>query len=724
MKKILLIALAGFFSVLSGAPERNYKDSELGMISRLTAYILRANHYRPQEMNTVFSHKFFNEYLDTLDPQRIYFTQQDVKQFVRYKVNLGISLFQGNTEFAFALYERYRQRLAEFIEFAEKMCAEKQDFTADEYWEIKRDKSPRPVDEKAQKELWRLRVKNDLLYYHLLDRAMAEDKNIKKDKKQEAAEAAWKWAGTTPEKCLLKRLRDISNEVMKKDRIDILGIYLNALAQVFGPHSNYYAPKLSEDFDIQMSLSLTGIGATLSSDDGFIKVVEIVPGGPASRDGRLRIEDRIAIAVQSNLETTNLIDLPVSQAVRYIRGPKDSKVGLGILTDKRGVNPVPVNKLADILEFASHMTGLPDISGSFPEWRGNIYFRPYLLTRSKVELTDSGAKGSIREVKDKNGKVKKIGVLELPSFYHDFSALRRGDAKAKRCSVDVDNILADFRKNKVDAVLMDLRLNGGGSLSEAIDMTGLFTHNGPVVQVRTADNAIEVERSRNKKISYTGPLVILTSKMSASASEIFTAALQDSSRALVLGDSRTFGKGTILKVEDLAPHFRWLAAKIPGGTVSFEMAMFFRINGESVQQLGITPDIQLPSFTEELKIGEMFLDHHLPWDKIRPLTGRLYDTDLKRKAKLLKEISDKRIAASSDYQLLNKRIANYRAHKNRTHISLNEAKRWAEYRHEKDLDDEAERLISGDSEVRKKAKHNDPVLTEAIHIAADYSTLE
>ena len=177
-------------------------------------------------------------------------------------------------------------------------------------------------------------------------------------------------------------------------------------------------------------------------------------------------------------------------------------------------------------------------------------------------------------------------------------------------------------------------------------------------------------------------------------------------------------------MEDLAPHFRWLARKIPAGTASFEMAMFFRINGESVQQLGITPDIQLPSFTEELKIGEMFLDHHLPWDKIRPLRYRCYDTDLKRKAKLLKEISDKRIAVSQDYQLLNKRIANYRAHKNRTHISLNEAKRWAEYRHEKDLDDEAERLLSGDSEVRKKAKQNDPVLTEAIHIAADYSSLE
>ena len=721
---LLLTMLCCLNLTLSAAPERSYKNSELSLITRLTAWILHRNHYRPQALNVDFSRKLFAEYFDILDPQRIYFTQEDVKKFEMYKNILGTSLLRGNTDFAFGLYALYRQRLAEFIKFAENECEKKINFNLDEYWNIKRDKAPRPATASEQQELWRLRIKSDLLYYRLTDRAMAEDKNIQKNKKQEAEAAAWKWTGATPEKCLLKRLRDISNEIMKKDRIDILGIYLNSVAQVFGPHSSYYAPKLSEDFDIQMSLSLTGIGATLSSDAGFIKVVDLVPGGPAARDGRLKVEDRIAVAVQENLEATNLIDMPVSKAVRFIRGPEKSRLGLGILTDKRGANPISLNSCVTALSYLSAITGLPDLSPAFPEWRGDIYFRSYVLTRSKVELVDSGAKGKVREVKASNGQIKKIGILELPSFYHDFSAIRRGDANARRCSKDVEKILLDFKKRKVDAVLFDLRANGGGSLPEALEMTGLFIPTGPIVQVRSADKSIEVEYDKDSKMVYSGPLLILTSKLSASASEIFTAALQDCSRAIVLGDSRTFGKGTILRVEDLAPHFRWLARKIPAGSTTFETAMFFRTNGESVQQLGITPDICLPSFTEELKVGEMFLDHHLPWDKIPPVPRQHFDTGIKRKAKQLKEISDQRIKATPDYQLLNKRIANYRSHKNREKISLKESVRWAEYRTGKDLDDAAEQLMTGDRDLKKKGRFNDPVLNEAINIAADYANIK
>jgi len=729
MKKrvCLLFFLSAFLvsSAVYAATERPYRDGELSMITRLTTWVFYRNHYRPQKLDRDFSRSLFAEYFDTLDPQRLYFTRRDVAEFESFRDNLGITLLKGETEFAFRLYQLYRKRLGEFIRFAEKECSIPADFTIDEYWDLKRDKAERPADTAEQRELWRLRVKNDRLYYHLLDRAMAEDKDLQKDKKQEAAAAAWKWAGTTPEKCMLKRLRDISNEVMKKDRIDILGTYLNTLAQIFGPHSSYYPPKLSEDFDINMSLSLTGIGATLSSDAGFIKVVSIVPGGPAAKDGRLRAEDRIAVAVQENLETTNFIDMPVSQAVRYIRGPENSRVCLGILTDKRGANPLPLNSVAACLSYFSLLTGLPDISGVFPEWRGNIYLRPYLLTRSKVELVDSGAKGNIRDVKSSDGKTRRIGVLELPSFYHDFSAVRRGDANAKRCSVDVARILADFNRKKVDAVLIDLRLNGGGSLPEALEMTGLFIKTGPIVQVRNADKSIDVEEDDNEKMVYSGPLVILTSKLTASASEIFTAALQDCSRAIVVGDSRTFGKGTILKIEELTPHFRWLARRLPAGSATFETAMFYRITGDSVQQLGIAPDIKLPSFTEEVKIGEMFLPHHLPFDQIQPVSCGQIDTDIRRKAKLLKEASDRRIQASPEYKLLNRRIANYRAHRDRTRISLQEAKRWAEYRSVKEMDEAAERLLSGDQELKKKDKLlSDPVLNEAAAIAADYAAMK
>jgi len=723
-----LSVFLSFLLVTSGvcaAAERPYRDGELSLITRLTTWILYRNHYRPLVLNKDFSQKLFDEYLDTLDPQRIYFTREDVAAFETFRDTLGPSLLRGETEFAFRLYQLYRKRLGEYIRFAEAECRKKADFTADEYWDLKRDEAKRPADAREQQELWRLRVKNDRLYYHLVDRAMAEDKDLQKDRKQEAAAAAWKWAGATPEKCLLKRLRDISNEVMKKDRIDILGTYLNTLAQIFGPHSSYYAPKLSEDFDINMSLSLTGIGATLSSDDGFIKVVSLVPGGPAARDGRLRVEDRITVAVQENLETNNLVDMPVSQAVRYIRGPVNSRVCLGILTDKRGANPLPLNSVATFLSYFSRLTGSTDYSRVFPEWRGNIYLRPYVLTRSKVELVDGGAKGRIRNVRSSDGGVRRVGVLELPSFYHDFSAVRRGDANARRCSADVARILRKFNREKVDAVLIDLRLNGGGSLPEALEMTGLFIKRGPIVQVRTADRSIEVEADDDPGMVYGGPLVILTSKLTASASEIFTAALQDCSRAIVVGDSRTFGKGTILKVEELTPHFRWLARRLPAGSVTFETAMFYRITGDSVQQLGITPDFKLPSFTEEIKVGEMFLPHHLPWDQIRSVPCDHFDTDIKRKAKLLREASEKRIKASPEYTVLEKRIANYREHKNRNRISLQESKRWAEYRSVKEMDEAADRLLSGDQELRKKDKAlGDPVLTEAANIAADYAAME
>ncbi len=718
--QLLLVLCSAFAFSTEAAPVRSYRDSELSLIARLTTWILHRNHYRTLKLDNDFSKKFFEEYFDTLDPQRIYFTREDVNRFGIYRTGMGTRLLRGQNDFAFQLYALYRERLAEFMQFAEKECAKKQDFNTDEYWELKRDKALRPVNAEEQKKLWRLRIKNDLLYYRLVDRAMAEDQHLEKDKKQAAAAAAWKWGSSSPEKNLQKRLRDIANEVLKKDRIDILGIYLNSLAQVFGPHSNYYAPKLSEDFDINMSLSLTGIGATLSTEDGFVKVVAIVPGGPAAKDGNLKVEDRIAVAVQENQEAVNLIDMPVSQAVRYIRGPKDSRLCLGVLTDKRGINPLAVNSLVTLCSYTSKLTGLPDISGIFPEWRGKIYLRPYVLTRSKVELVDSGAKGSIREVKVSDGSIRKVGVLELPSFYHDFNAIRRGERNAKRCSADVEKILRDFNKNKVDSVLIDLRFNGGGSLLEAIEMTGLFIPTGPVVQVRTADGAKDVEADTNSTLVYSGPLVILTSKLSASASEIFAAALQDCGRAIIAGDSRTFGKGTILKVEDLAPHFRWLARKIPAGSATFETAMFYRITGSSVQQLGVSPDIQLPSLTEELKVGEMFLQHHLPWDQIDPVIFRIFDEDIKRKAAILKKSSEQRIASSPEYNHLQQRIASYRAHKNRTKISLMESKRWNEYRTEKDLEEAADRLLSQDLEIRKKEKAKDPVLDEAVNIAADY----
>jgi carboxyl-terminal processing protease len=434
-----------------------------------------------------------------------------------------------------------------------------------------------------------------------------------------------------------------------------------------------------------MSLSLSGIGATLTSEDGYIKIVELVPGGPAELSGKVKVNDRITSVTQENGATVDVIDMPVDEAVQYIRGKENSKVTLSVLPGAKGRSAVPVR---------------------------------ITLTRAKIQLTDSEAKGEIIE---RNGK--KTGYITLPGFYMDFEGAIKGDPDFKRCSEDVRKILVKFRKAGVSSLVMDLRRNGGGSLPDAIIMAGLFMKGGPVVQVRTKQNS-NVYGDENKDILYSGPLVVLTSKMSASAAEIFSAALRDSGRAVMVGDSRTFGKSTVLSVENLSP-YNHLFNKIDAGTLIFESAMFYRITGSSVQQLGVQPDILLPSLTEEMEIGEMYFDNHLPWDSTKAAKYTLFDKKIMDKVAVLKSNSEKRIKNSSEYAKLFKQIDLYRKIRNRKTVSLNEAQRRREYTAEKQIIEETEKLTSQNS--TKNAPGNsaafDPVLTEAVNIAADLSQL-
>ena len=427
-----------------------------------------------------------------------------------------------------------------------------------------------------------------------------------------------------------------------------------------------------------MSLSLSGIGATLTSEDGYIKIVELVPGGPAEQSGKLKVNDRIVSVTQENGETTDLVDMPVSQAVQFIRGEKGTKVTLEILSENAGA--------AQKIE----------------------------IVRDKVNLTAGAAKGNIKEV-----NAVKVGVITLPSFYMDFDAAMRGDVNGRRASKDVQNILEDFRKNGVESVVIDLRGNGGGSLPDAVTLSGLFMAGGPVVQVR-GKNSLSVERDPSDGVSWNGPLVILTSKLSASAAEIFTGALADAKRAVVVGDSRTFGKGTVLRVESLDRRYNsWFGEKLPFGSVTFEIAMFFRPAGSSVQQLGIVPDIKLPSLTEEMKVGEIFLNNHLPWDSIAPVKKLpIWDEKLDEKIVVLRKKSAERIAKNTHYQALIQQIEQYRKVRDRKKVSLNENVRYAQYLKEKEITAEAERLLA---EPDNKKQSGDVVLNEAVNIAADLS---
>ena len=682
------LLLGMVFPLLAAAPQE-YSDRQLKLIAQMTAQLLSRNHYRQQQLDEKVSSQLFDEYFKMLDPNKIYFTEEDVKTFEPVRNTLGAALLRGDSSFAFRVYELYKTRNNEFKAFAEAQLKKPFDFTKDESFVTDRRDLPRAANREELEKLWYLRLKNDVLAYRLFNRALDDAaRKKKKEDKDETAKIAKIWEAKTPEEKVLNRLRDINNDIMQREKVDILGLYLNALAQVYGPHSNYLPPQLEEDQEISMKLSLTGIGATLTSDDGYIKIVAIVPGGPAALDGRLKVEDRIVAVTQENGEVTDVVDMPVSKAVKYIRGPENTKVTLTVLPGEKGRNGVPEN---------------------------------ITLTRAKVALVDSEAKGEVKEVKRADGKAVRVGVITLPSFYRDYEAEFRGDSKAKKCTDDVARILEDFSKRKVESVVMDLRRNGGGSLPEAISLTGLFIPTGPVVQIRSGDREVHLESDNDPRLAYDGPLVVLTSKLSASASENFAAAMRDSERAILVGDSRTFGKGTVLNVMQLDRFLKFIGENFEAGSAIYETAMFYRIAGGSVQQLGITPDIQLPSLTEELEIGEMFMDNHLPWDTIKPVEFRKFKPEHIAKVPALAEASEKRIAASQEYQSLIRKIELFRKYKDKKEVSLNEEKRWKEYQDEKQVQEEADRLYRENSGTKEKdeKKQFDPELNEAVNIAAD-----
>ena len=677
----------------SAAPLRRYNDEELAMISRLVARVLAPNHYRAHKLDHEMSRRLYDEYLKMLDPGRLYFTSDDLRPFAARRDTLCQELAKGNADFAFELYSLYIRRQRQFREFAAEYLKKPIDFTVDEYSQTDRKKAAFPANDAERRELWRLRIKSDVLYFRLLDRMMKEDaakpgkgaeKNRKKKKQNEDSPL---WRAKSPAQRVLARLHDLGNSVEKRSRVDILGLYLDALAQSYGPHSSYIPPSENDDFDIRMGLSLIGIGATLTSEDGFIKVVDLVPGGPAALDGRLKVNDRIIAVTEEGAEPVDIIDMPVSQAVRYIRGKEGSRVTLTVLPGDKGRNASPVN---------------------------------IVIKRAKVQLVESAAKGKVEKVKTAGGREFRIGIMTLPSFYFDLNALRQGDRNARRCSVDMKKILEDFKRQHVDAVVVDLRLNGGGSLPEAILSTGLFMTTAPVVQVRSRSK-LDIQNDDDREQTYAGPLVVLTSKLSASSSEIFAAALRDNARAVLVGDSRTFGKGTVLEVHTLEDSLSFFGRKIPAGTLIYETAMFFRVTGGSPQQLGVESDIVIPSMTEDMKVGEMFFDNHLPWDSIAPAKFSPCDPALDRKIAVLRQRSAKRIAGSREFKAQQQRREFFRRYRDREKISLNENRRWKEYRDEEAIEKTMEKL---NADRRPDEDGADIVLDEAVRIAADLAELK
>jgi len=495
-KQMLLVAILAALSVQVGAavPEKNTADTVIKPQPGQTQAALWASrvlgklHYKPMPLDDAMSEKIFDRYFKSLDSEKLFFTQADLDQYSIVRTRLDDAILGENLSVPFAIYNLYQQRFVERISYARELLKTKFDFSSDESYQYDREKADWVKSDAELKELWRKRVKNDWLRLKL---AGKEDKSIREtlDKRYEN---------------YITRSRKLTNE-------DVFQIFMNAYAMSIEPHTNYLGPRASENFDIAMRLSLEGIGCVLQTRDEYTVVREVVPGSPAGLSGKIKVGDRIfGVAKDDKSPMTEVLGWRIDDVVALIRGPKDSTVRLDILPADAGVD-------------GKHST--------------------VTLVRKKISMEEQSAKKSIYEVKDGAAK-RRVGVISLPTFYQDFEARRKGDPDYKSATRDVARLLVELKKEKVDNVLIDLRNNGGGSLSEAVELTGLFIDKGPVVQQRTADNKVEVESDTNAGMAWDGPMGVLINRGSASASEIFAAAIQDYGRGVIIGEP-SFGKGTV-----------------------------------------------------------------------------------------------------------------------------------------------------------------------------------
>lgn len=529
-------------------PEREQVIASLNIVE-----LLKRHHYNKPPLDKARSAKIYAAYLEMLDPARIYFSQEDLAEFQGLKHSFAKVLKAGDLEPGFALYRRQISRQHQYLEYAlgtlEKGVSTI-DFTLKESFETDREKADWPKNERQLKELWRKRLKDEVLRLKL---AGKDEQGI--------------------QELLLKRYRNQQNRLQQIRSEDVFQTYINAFAQTYDPHTSYLSPESAENFDINMSLSLEGIGAVLQSDNEFVKVVRIVPASPAEKSRQLAPADRIVAVGQNKGEMVDVIGWRLDEVVKLIRGPKGSKVRLEVIPASNAPNDQS-SKIVTII-------------------------------RDAVKLEEQAAKKSILEL-EHNGHSTKIGIIEIPTFYLDFKAYRAGDPNYKSTTRDVRALLAELSDEKVDGIVIDLRNNGGGSLQEATELSSLFIEQGPTVLVRSSNGQVDVLADDKKGAFYRGPLTVLVNRLSASASEIFAGAMQDYHRALVIG-GQTFGKGTVQSIQPLNH-----------GELKLTLAKFYRVSGQSTQHQGVIPDISYPADVDVEQIGESALDEALPWDSIAP----------------------------------------------------------------------------------------------------------
>ena len=601
-----------------------------------TVELLRRHHYNQIRLDDALSSEVFDTYLRHLDPQRSLFTEADIRDFSEYRHKFDDLLLAGDLSIGFAMHTRQIQRADQRIVFAKQLLAEgvdKLDFSGDQSILIDREEADWSKDDAALHSLWRQQIKDEVLRLKLAGRETDAIQDLL-DKRYSNQR---------------KRLYQIRSE-------DIFQNYINALAQVYDPHTQYMSPENAENFDINMSLSLEGIGAVLQSDNEHTKIVRLVPAGPAEKSKQLTPADRIIGVAQGKDEMVDVVGWRLDEVVKLIRGPKGSSVRLEVIPAS---NP------------PSDMTS-----------------REVALVREAVKLEDQAAKSSVLEFSEQ-GNDYRIGVIEVPGFYIDFKAYRRGDPDYRSTTRDVSRLLDELKEQEIDGVVLDLRNNGGGSLQEATELTSLFIGGGPSVLVRDAKGKVQVLDSPAPGAMYTGPLAVMVNKLSASASEIFAGAVQDYGRGLVIGES-TYGKGTVQTIQPLNH-----------GELKLTLAKFYRVSGQSTQNRGVVPDISFPSLLETVDFGESSLPRALPWDTIPAIS---YNAD-NRLNPLIAQLTDRHQArAASDPEFLYtlSRIDLNRTMQEREYLPLNEAER-----RKQQQDFEAQLLVM--ENTRRKARGEEPL---------------
>ncbi len=680
-KKAELEPFENYYQPLSS--EKSYRATAIEVVARLGA-----GHYTELALNDQFSQQIYDKFFTDLDPMRMFFTSSDIAKFAEHSKKFDDYLRRGDTSVFFEIYNLYSYKvLQRYITIIKSIDSGLNfDFTKDELLQINREDENWAKSEVELDDLWRKRLKNSYLSLKL---AGKEDEKIST--------------------LLRKRYFNNLNQISQINSSDVFEMAINSYAALFGPHTQYFSPRKSENFNIRMKLSLEGIGALLKKEDEYTEVVRLIPAGPADKSNRLKAGDKvIGVAQGDDGEMVDIVGWRLDDVVDLIRGEKNSVVRLNILTGNN-----------------ENIDSAKEIS----------------ITRGTVKLEEQAAQKKVIDI-TQNGQKLKIGVIELPTFYVDFAGYYAGDPNYKSTTRDVKKLITELKKEKIDGLVIDLRENGGGALTEANSLTGLFIKSGPTVQVKDASAAVGKYNDPDPTIFYDGPLTVLVNRLSASASEIFAGAIQDYRRGLVVG-VQTFGKGTVQQL-----------ASLGSGQLKYTQAKFYRVSGDSTQHQGVVPDISFPALYDVTQIGESSLDNAMPWDQIPSAKYRRFNS-FERYVPELIQRHNKRMLDNPDLIHLSEQLELAEEARAEKHISINESVRKKQREDlkqrrldienkkrkskglelltkldEDDIEDELDGDVEGDveesagsEEAEAKKDKDDPLLDEATKVMADFIQL-